>query len=71
MDILASLSSVELAAIAGAGWLFALACFIGYHRPRKSTRARSYIALSRPASVIDIADLRARHDRIYRDGRAA
>lgn len=71
MDLFTSPTPLALAAFAAAGWLFALACFIGFHRPRKSPRARTYVALSRPANVVDIEDLRARHARIYKPRRAA
>lgn len=71
MDLLITPTPLALAAFAGSGWLFALACFIGYHRPRKSARAHTYLALSRPANVVDIEDLRARHERIYGRRRAA
>jgi hypothetical protein len=71
MDLLTSPSTLALAVLAAAGWLFALACFIGFHRPRKSEQAHTYLALSRPANVVDIEDLRARHERLYGRLRAA
>jgi hypothetical protein len=70
MDLPLSPSTLALAVLAVGGWLFALACFIGFHRSRKS-EAHTYLALSRPANVVDIEDLRARHERLYRRRRAA
>ena len=65
MDIFTSPSAMQLGAIAAAGWLFALSCFIGFHRAQLArTRAVRLQVLSRPSNVIDIDELRDRRDQI-------
>jgi hypothetical protein len=72
MEVLVSPSNLHLLAIAAAGWFFSLACFVGLHRPRRALRSAVRLqALSRPPNIVAIADLRARHDRIYRTRKSA